>query len=538
MKSNPAVDIQEAEAMLIRNRADFAGTYMAVANLDHAVRTAPEHVGESAVEALAELFFRRVHIGQRQAYFLYRKAARTIATVIVSTTDPAVASIARAALKTIVNIQEGPAHKAAAEALGMLPFSFPANRSFQRCSRPTVVRIPQVRWETLLQKAGLKENSSYWRMGRSLVFQTGTDQLVVIKTETDMSRAADLEREARWMEHLPEISRHFPVRFDIPEPIRVNGKYVCSVAGCPTLISDPGRKANRCLAICFTTVCDYFVYANDYRLDYRSRDEGFIETLTRNAWLLGRLASLGIVHTAPIPLFHNRVQRHRRNDAGLYEWFREGRLDQWLRSCQFPNMGKSGTRDFEHMEVFSGSSAELYRVVGSQIFSLALVAASYFRNKDITAQGRTENGKSVDARDLFDRDLLIQAVCAVFTSYYHGFTQREYENEFPFDAGRLADRMIEEMGVDRHMEEVLRLTDQQRMTAEAFVMFLSERGYSEDQIAGFQQGKADISILTGPHLGGFNQRISLPELIHYTAGTTATCIADRYWYTEALSAQH
>ncbi len=533
MRSNPALDISEAEAILIRNRNDFAGIYMAVANLGHAVRTAPQHVSESTVNALSELFFHRVHRGRRQSYFLYRKAAGTIAAVIVSARETAVVFAAWNALKKIVNAQDGPPHKAAAEALGSLPFSFPANRDLRKCCCPKVTGIPEIRWKTLLRHAGLQADSKYRRMGRSLVFRTGKDQLVVIKFETDMSKAADLEREARWMEHLPGIAINFPVRFDIPEPIRVTGKYVCSVAGCPALIPDPGRKVGRCLAICFKTVCDYFVYPNDHRPEFRLQEKGFMETLTRNAWLLGQLASLGIVHTAPIPLFHNRVQRHRRGDAGLYEWFREGRLDQWLQSCRFPNMGRSGTRDFEHMEVFSGSSVELYRIVGSQIFSLALVVASYFRNKDITVQGRTKDGKNVDARNLFDRNLLIQAVCAVFTSYYHGFTGREYAHELPFDPIRLADRMIEEMGVDRHMEEVLRVTDQQRMTAEGFDAFLAERGYSEAQIAGVQQGQTDISILTGPHLGGFNQRISLPELIHYTAGTTATCIADRYWYAGA-----
>ena len=44
----------------------------------------------------------------------------------------------------------------------------------------------------------------------------------------------------------------------------------------------------------------------------------------------------------PIPLFHNRTQRLRRDDQGRYQWFRAGRLDQWLDSCAFPNLGLSG----------------------------------------------------------------------------------------------------------------------------------------------------------------------------------------------------
>jgi hypothetical protein len=35
-------------------------------------------------------------------------------------------------------------------------------------------------------------------------------------------------------------------------------------------------------------------------------------------------------------------------------------------------------------------------------------------------------------------------------------------------------------------------------------------------------------MMTGPHLGGFNQRISLPELIHFTGTAASYCIGDRY----------
>ncbi len=47
-----------------------------------------------------------------------------------------------------------------------------------------------------------------------------------------------------------------------------------------------------------------------------------------NARLLAVLASCGIVHLAPIALFHNRIQSDRRRDQGRYEWFRGGRLDR------------------------------------------------------------------------------------------------------------------------------------------------------------------------------------------------------------------
>ncbi len=76
----------------------------------------------------------------------------------------------------------------------------------------------------------------------------------------------------------------------------------------------------------------------------------FLEIMGRNARHMGTLMALGLTHTAPIPLFHNRVQQGRRRDAGTYQWHRMGRLDQWLASCRHPNFGLSGLRDFEHIE--------------------------------------------------------------------------------------------------------------------------------------------------------------------------------------------
>jgi len=67
------------------------------------------------------------------------------------------------------------------------------------------------------------------------------------------------------------------------------------------------------------------------------------------------------------------------------------------------------------------------------------------------------------------------------------------------------------------------------MTDREFKEFLLDRGYSEKNIAKLKKGGEDISILTGPHLGGFNDRISLPELIKFLETASAYCIAGRYW---------
>ena len=105
----------------------------------------------------------------------------------------------------------------------------------------------------------------------------------------------------------------------------------------------------------------------------------------------------------------------------------------------------------------------------------------------------------------------------------------EFSGELPFDFDKFTERMIDEMGVDRHMEEILRVVDQAEMTDEEFMSFLEERGYTEKEVKEFQKGEEDIIMYTGPHLGGFNQRISLPELIETVGSMSALCIFGRYW---------
>jgi hypothetical protein len=134
----------------------------------------------------------------------------------------------------------------------------------------------------------------------------------------------------------------------------------------------------------------------------------------------------------------------------------------------------------------------------------------------------------VDARDLFDAPALERMVEGTFLQYYDGFTGTAFTGAPPFDPQTLTARMIEEMGVDRHMEEVLRAHDQERMTDEAFAAFLSERGFTPPEIVRFSKGREDITLITGPHLGGFNDRISLPELIDAVEGMAALCVCGKF----------
>ena len=130
------------------------------------------------------------------------------------------------------------------------------------------------------------------------------------------------------------------------------------------------------------------------------------------------------MHTAPIPLFHNRVQRDRRDDGGFYEWDRAGRLDRWLLSSRFPNFGPTGIRDCEHLvSVGEKAGRRLYHHIGNHLLSLILVAGSHFRHKAPEKVGLDPQGEPLDVRYLFDRERYIDLVRGVFGAYYAAFSK-------------------------------------------------------------------------------------------------------------------
>ena len=134
----------------------------------------------------------------------------------------------------------------------------------------------------------------------------------------------------------------------------------------------------------------------------------------------------------------------------------------------------------------------------------------------------------MDVRYLFDRTALTRIIRGIFDRYYDGFVGEPFCGKMPLNIDDLSCRMAEEMGVDRHMEEIFRVPDQKAMTDDAFKCFLRERGYTDEDVMHLKKGEQDISIWSGPHLGGFNEQISLPELIEAVATMSALCIAGRF----------
>lgn len=541
---------------------DFTAKYMAVCDLHSLVQTNLEIVTPETISALEWVLEDPTHSSERQCLFLYREAANALCHIILHTIEPFVKQ-AISGLKDVLRTTVGYPQRAATEALGSLPVSIHG----PEIREEKIEDIPFVQWSDLLREKDIggvrpdKESGPTCQarraggvypkqgltpaqpspdpcpvfIGRSLVFAVDREnRLLVVKLARPEDAPDSIYREAVWMEYLRSRGYSFPLRFDIPLALKIAGSHVFSLEDVPVTVPKGANLHPKRYAIAFIADKDYFTYPNDHRTGTGLAVEEFEEVMFRDAWLLGSLTSSGIVHSAPIELFHNRVQRHRRQDNGLYEWPRAGRLDRWLISCRYPNFGLTGVRDFEHLISLNGHSEGLYHYIGIHILSLLLVAGSYFRNKDKGKVGFDEHGGPVDARDLFDRKFLREVVEGIFLSYYNGFVGMEFTGEVPFSLDSLISRMIEEMGIDRYMEEILRVEDQNEMTDEEFRDFLKEKGYSDRELECFEKGIEDIVVYTGPHLGGFNERISLPELIESVGSMSAACIVGRYWKERCL----
>ena len=507
-----------------RESFDFTATFYATHDLHAMALRDVTAISVRTVAALKGLLLGNAFQDQRQRLFLYREAAGVLSTIIQFGRTHPIAKAACRALNETLRRGCGQAHRAAAEALGSLPL---------QVKGPALPPLhlddpPEAGWRDVTALVSCRIGNTVRWIGRSIVVDLSRDRVMVVKVARRESDRHALLSEVRWMQYLANLSLPPGVRFDVPVVLPVKGSPLFRLMRFPAGRPAGNRIGQRPLAIGFTVSRNYFSYPNPCDPLKLPAARGYVEVMARNAFLLGNLAAKGIVHESPIPLFHNRVQQVRRRDGGVYEWFRAGRLDRWLDSCAYPNFGFSGLRDFEHFQSFAGNSSELYRLLGNHLLSLLLVGGSYFRAKNPCCRGWSADGRPVDARKYFDRQLLSEAILAIFGQYHAGFVGRPCRNIEAVDIDALVVRIIEEMGVDRHMEEHLRVADQRRMTRAAFESFLTERGYSREAVSSIRRGARDLSIQTGPHLGAFNRGISIPELIEAAAAVAATCILERF----------
>ncbi len=526
-----------AEARLAGDGTDMTAAYLAADLLEAAVADRPSLASMRTIAALETVLGSVRFAACKQGGSLFQKVAGVLERLAADHPLPVLSSRAVDVLEQAVVFGSTPAHRAAADALGRLPLSPPALASDSIATPPESGRpLTLLDWDRFCTVARLRPGGKGRWTGRSLLLPADPDRLVVVKVPRPGAPTSPLHAEGWWMDRLMSLSASWPCPFHIPEPLTVAGSPVVSLKGLPRHPLERALPAPVQAALIYRCHIDYFRYANEPGAYEDSPGSNVENTFGRNAWILGRLMATGVAHTAPIPLFHNRTQAGRRSDQGRYEWRKGGRLDRWLASCRYPNVGISGLRDFEHLEPAGGDPFKRYLLMGSQVFSLVLVAGSYFRHQDPSLVGFDTDGRPVDVRDRFDRPLFARIIRSVFEGYGNGFSGRWHPFGPPVCPEGLARDLVEAMGVDRDMSEMIRVADQHRKPSSPSLSFGPENG--PEGVPHATGDGVDRVLYTGPHLGGFNQALPVPDLVRFTGGTVALSIAGRFRQERSLPDAH
>lgn len=530
-KSVITQELRESESIILQQINNFQALFTGVCALNSLISQHPDTADLITIQTLEIILKQTLHLKQSNSFFLYRQTAETLVSVIKNSSDKKMIEKSLSVLKNTIIHSSKKQLRAVAEATGTLPLKINHTKA------PVFANseITSHSFNSILENQKIQHCKHHQWFGRSLVSDIDDEKILVFKMAKKDDCFSGLNLEGWFMEYLA-MEFYSKQKFSIPLPLKFSGQFLFSIKNLPIPFKKEAKLHEENICIAFIANKDYFIYPNEKNQDSAIDEKSFTEIISRNSSLLGELSGSGFVHTAPVPLFHNRVQQNRREDGGLYEWDKGGRLDSWLKSCRYPNFGQSGVRDFEHIEIFKGNSRKLYKNIGSHILSLILVSGSFFRNigkdnanyKLIGNTGFDENQNPLDARNLFDKNRLELVLETIITNYYQSFTGTTKSSGFSFEPSLFSQKIIDEMGVDKHMEEVLRVADQKKMDENDFKHFLLERGFEPNKISYYKKGEKDISIKTGPHLGGFNQKFSIPEITDLLAKVSALCIAGKF----------
>jgi hypothetical protein len=499
----------------------FTAQYLTVRSTAQKLAKQPEQAGQEDIDLLHRVLSDPTHSRQTCAHFLYLEAASALSSFVSSSSSGQLRSRAWETLHAFATASAGSTTLAAAQALGSLPLSIKAPQ------QPflDLEDGPPGDVHSLISRAGMSE-PQITRAGRSLVCTDPAlpDRILVLKMARTEAQGYDLANEAWWMQYLAADKALLPDQH-IPVPLH---SCIRMARGALEAISGNESVPEPPYCLPYLTTPAYFTYALDpdpgRNLDFTCFDR-VLATAARG---FGQLSRQGIVHTAPIPLFHNRAQSGRRDDQGRYVWTRGGRLDRWFASCLYPNFGLSGLRDFEHLRPCSGNSRHLFHHLGTQILSLILAVGSWFRLQDANCMGLTPDKEPMDARHLFDPQAFALLLKTIVREYSAGFLGSPLDTE-TLGCDETAKALIEPLGVDRHMTEVLRAQDQLKYTGQEFAALLRSQALDPETAMDCAPGEQDITLVTGPHLGEFNSRISAPELIGFTAAVAGQCIARAFF---------
>ncbi|MGM0646647.1 MAG: SidJ-related pseudokinase, partial [Thermodesulfobacteriota bacterium] len=425
---------------------DPSGVYMGLRRLQQAVGQHPERAGAEVVHRVGELL-RSPRLGAHsKAFFVFREGTQILAELLRFGGHER-RRHALAALQHHVFAGQESSRQAAAEALGGLPLQINGP------ALPGTAEVPQRSVSLEALPLGPLRRVGGWQWaGRSVWAPVSDGRICVCKCLRAGENPHTLAQEASWLTwtaaNFPEQFGEYALLFPQQAPLvrLALSETAAEQAGCSSVP----------ISLVFYAPQQYFAYLNApwrgcYLLDRCGQG------LQRCAYELGLLAGAGVLHTDPIALYHNHIQHWRRNDGGRYQWHRGGRLDQWLASCRYPNLGVAGIRDFEHLTAFSGGGREVYHGIGDHFLSLVLVAGSCFRFQSPTRVGLDPHGHPLDTRDLFDFRRLAQWLEDCFFAYYQGFTRNiPWSGSCPIAVRTVAAQLVDAFGLDQHMLEVLR----------------------------------------------------------------------------------
>jgi hypothetical protein len=518
------------ERLLKKNNQSFTAAFLNVQYIESCIDSSPENTDRQTFEALMHVLKTSRYDQKKQAYFLFKKTAQALVRLSVYQTHPLKKIIIEHLQKSLFSTHKDK-HRAVSEALGELPI----NIKGPNLKNTLHVKPLKTSLHAIVNALGLVPPVSFEWIGRTLV---GTDTLKkkgCLKFIRQNGCRKKLSQEILWLNFLKNAPCVNSPYFQVPDPLFLNGHHLFKIDKLPLKIPYLSQISPQQVAIAYKADKDYFNYPNLPEFCTIEMSDRLVDIFKNNARLLGLLSAEGILHTALIPLFHNRIQQARRQDLGVYNWEQGGRLDQWLKSSHFPNFSISGLRDFEHFRP-SKNSAEIRHFIGQHLLSLILVAGSCFRNRAPEKIGVDDNHQPLDIRYLFDTAVFEKIIKAIVEAYYCGLTGQPLEQADRLIEKPLVHALINAMGIDTHMEEILRSNDQAAMTNEEFHVFLSQKGMDKQQIDSLEKGGQDIVLHTGPHLGGFNQNIDPPELTHLLFCLSALCISDRYLMENRLKA--
>ena len=494
----------------------YNALFLAAGALEEACEAAPEALTPKGVDLILGSLNDRSFESRKTALFFYRRLADILTTTSRSLgPEHPITHQAMDGIIQAIGSSTGYRHLAMCAAAGNLVSK---ETAFQSLPDETTPPAPMALQELIKLAEFPKEAIHTHEInGRSLSFCHGTQRLV-IKCARVSEDPVGLASEWQWMKRLQAQAPHIGhVPIPLAHPLIHIEELSHGEYGMPTPV-----------ATAYLTHGGYYAYPNEPKSPMGTPDA--ILAIGKAASGFAHLASLGLMHTAAVPLFHNRVQAARRDDDGIYLWQKGGRLDRWLESCRYPNFSSSGLRDFEHMkrtpEMISG---EFYRLMGDQVLSLLLAAGSHFRSLGGTAAFPPfSRGDETDFRALFSQDQFREMLCTIVSGYHEGFSGLPCPELFQGLIDEMVPLLTEKMGRDTDMEEILRARDQVPMSHKDFSTFLASRRLSPEEIAAHTKDEKDIALYTGPHLGRFNRKISCPELLEFTATVASITIINGF----------